>query len=172
MFLRTTICTLAALAAGAATASPPAAPGGNGSSSSGPALPATNPLTARANWRVVTFRGAALHAPPGVVPLSGNTLLFGTVEIELDDEDVVLEFNDRGEACFAVAPDQPPHAFVVRIGTSKIVASGRSRLIVPNPAVGRPRFEALPNTYRVPTPREFLDQSHDLGDPLDASPFR
>ena len=166
MLLRTLTCTLAALAVDMATPSP-VAPGGNGSAGGAPAVAAAP----SANWKVVTFRGAALHAPPGVVPLTERTLLFGTVEIEVPD-DVVIEFNPAGEAVFVLAPDASPHAFVVRIGASKIVSGARSRLIVPNPAVGRPRFESLPNSYRVPTPREFLDQAHDLGDPLDASPFR
>jgi hypothetical protein len=160
--LRTGLTVCAALALGATPPPAPAA-GGSGDSIAGPA-----PL--RANWRTITFRGAFVKAPPGVVPLGPNTFLFGAVEVELP-EDVVLSFNDQGEALFTLADDENPHAFVVRVGESRIVVGARSRLVVPPPAVGKPRFEAA-STYRVPTAREYLDESYDLGDPFDASPYR
>lgn len=157
MFIRLTLCAAAALAL--AAGNPPA----EGDAAAAPAI--------RANWRVIQFRGATMAVPPGVVALSATTFLFGTVEIEVPDH-VAVEFNDRGEAVFTLAPGEAPHAFVVRIGGEAYVVSARSRLVVPPSAVGRPRLEANPLAYRVPTPREFLDQGYDLGDPLDASPFR
>ena len=161
-FLRTGLTLCTALALGAPAPLAPAA-GGSGDAVGRPA-----PL--HPNWRTISFRGAFLTAPPGVIPLGPNSFLFGAVEVELP-EDVELSFNDKGEAVFALADDQQPHAFVVRVGESRIVVGARSRLVVPPPAVGKPRFETA-STYRVPTAREYLDESYDLGDPFDASPYR
>jgi hypothetical protein len=170
MFIRSSLCLLAALAFGGAHA--PAGNGVPGSASvAGDRDVTFSPSAARMNWRVISFRGTSLPVPPGVLPLTLTTFLFGSVEVEVP-ADVVIEFNERGEAVFTLEPESTPHSFVVRVGASKIVAGARSRLIVPPPAVGKPRFESSPFTYRVPTPREFLDQAYDLGDPLDASPFR
>jgi hypothetical protein len=167
MLTRLSLCTLAALSLGGGPATGEGGEAGAGGGSESVGATAAMPVL----WKVIHFRGSRLSAPPGVVPLSPNVLLFGTVEVEVPP-DVAIEFNARGEAVFTLGKDEKPHAWFVRVGRTKILASARSRLVVPPPAVGSPRFESDRFAYRVPTPREFLDQSYDLGDPFDASPFR
>lgn len=161
MLLRLSLGTLAALlfASGGG-------PAGNGGEDDTGA-----PVVATPSWRVVHFRGRDHFVPPGVVLLAPNVLLLGHVEIEIP-RGVDFSFNEKGETVFALSPDEPPHPWVLRVGRKSLVAGRQSRIVVPLPSVGPPRFVSSPFTYRVATPREFLDQAWDLGDPLDASPFR
>jgi hypothetical protein len=125
----------------------------------------------RVNWRYIRFRGAEHRVPPSVLPLSGDLLLFGIVEVQVP-EGVDFEFNDDGEAVFALAEGQSPRNWVLRVGKKQLVANARSRVVVPLPSVGSPRFESTPFQVEFLARREFLDQAYDLEDPLDASPFR
>ena len=173
-FTRLGLCALAAIALGGAEppASGGAAPSKNppAKTSSDAAKEFVDSLT-MGSWRVITIHGTPRSVPPGVFPLTPSTFLFGSIEVEVP-EDADFTFNERGEIVFVLADDQEPHSFVVRVGKDRIVVGARSRLIVPHPAVGKPRFESIPFAYRVPSPREFLDEADDLGDPADASPYQ
>jgi hypothetical protein len=168
MMLRLALGTIAAAALAAGGTSPaPAAPAP--AAASADTRDVTN--VGRASFRVITFRGKDRSVPPGVLPLSANVLLIGHVEVEVPPG-VDFSFNEENEAVFHLAEGEPPHPWVLRVGRQKLVAGAKSRLVVPFPAVGPPRFESAPFAYWVSAPREFLDQAQDLGDPLDASPFR
>jgi hypothetical protein len=123
------------------------------------------------NSRVLLFRGSRIAAPPGVRVLSETSLLIGAVTVEFP-EDVTVEFNEKGEAVFSLAKGAKPHAWVLKVGNKKLVASARARAVVPLLGVGEPRIEVSRFAFPVSAPSVFLHQVHDLKDPFDASPYR
>lgn len=123
------------------------------------------------NSRTLVFRGHEIAAPPGVRPLSATSLLIGAVVVEFP-ANVNVEFNEKGEAVFSLAPDAPKRSWVMTIGKKKVVASATAHAIVPLLGVGEPRIEWSHFAYPTPTPREFVNHVSDLKDPLDASPYR
>ncbi|MSR47668.1 MAG: hypothetical protein EXS13_11500 [Planctomycetes bacterium] len=129
-----------------------------------------NSLHLSSTRTTLMFRGRPLVAPPGVRLLPNDTLLIGGVVVEVP-LDVVVEFTDSGDAIFELAPDAPPHAWVLIVGKKKLVASAGARAIVPWPGVGVPRIEWSRFAYPVPAPRDSLNQARDLQDPFDASPY-
>lgn len=120
---------------------------------------------------MVLFRGMPLRTPPGIRVLSPSTLLLGGLPVEVP-EDVVVEFNERGEAVFALAKNSTRRSWVLTVGKKKYVASATARTIVPLPGTGAPRVEWSPYAYSVPAPNDSLHRARDLEDPYDASPFQ
>jgi hypothetical protein len=119
---------------------------------------------------MVLFRGMPLRTPPGIRVLSPSTLLLGGLAVEVP-EDVMVEFNEHGEAVFSLAKNSPRRAWVLTVGKKKIVASASARTVVPLPGTGDPRVEWSPFAYMVPPPNDSLRRARDLEDPYDASPF-
>jgi len=120
---------------------------------------------------LVLFRGMPLRTPPGIRVLSPSTLLLGGLAVEVP-EDVVVEFNERGEAVFSLAKSSTRRSWVLTVGKKKIVASAQARTVVPLPGTGAPRVEWSPFAYSVPPPNDSLHRARDLEDPYDASPFQ
>jgi hypothetical protein len=132
---------------------------------------ATTVAGASINSRVLVFRGVRVAAPPAVRVLSDSSLLIGAVTVDVPT-DVTVEFNEKGEAVFALAKDARPHPWVLTVGRKKLVASATARAIVPLLGVGEPRIEWSHFKLSVPPPRDLLHQVQDLKDPFDASPYR
>jgi len=119
---------------------------------------------------MVLFRGMPLRTPPGIRVLSPSTLLLGGLAVDVP-HDVTVEFNEQGEAVFALEKNSPRRSWVLTVGKKKIVASANARTIVPLPGTGDPRVEWSPFAYMVPPPNDSLSRARDLEDPYDASPF-
>jgi hypothetical protein len=123
------------------------------------------------NSRVLLFRGERLNAPPAIRVLSDTSLLIGSVVVEFP-EDVGVEFNEKGEAVFALEKGARAHSWILKVGKKKLIASATARAIVPLLGVGEPRIEWSRFSFPVPAPRDSLHPATDLKDPFDASPYR
>lgn len=149
-----------------------ALPAGTPSETLGPNVTARNVVAVRPSTltSMVLFRGMPIRTPPGIRVLSPSTLLLGGLAVEVPP-DVTVEFNEQGEAVFALAKSSTRRSWVLTVGKKKIVASAAARTVVPLPGTGEPRVEWSRYAYSVPPPNDSLHRARDLKDPYDASPF-